>query len=51
MVGVITLEGVVASLAYKTAIENQVSLAGIEVSKMTIADLMNEIKERQKMTA
>ena len=30
MVGVITLEGVVASLAYKTAIENQVSLAGIE---------------------
>lgn len=51
MVGVITLEGVVASLAYKTAIENQVSLVGIEFSKMTIADLMNEIKERQKMTA
>jgi nitrite reductase (NADH) large subunit len=51
MVGVITLEGVVASLAYKTAIENQVSLAGIEFSKMTIADLMNALKERQKMTA
>ena len=51
IVGVITLEGVVASLAYKTAIENQVSLAGMEFSNMTIADLMNEIKERQKMTA
>jgi len=51
IVGVITLEGVVASLAYKTAIENQVSLAGMEVSNRTIADLMNEIKERQKMTA
>ena len=51
MVGVITLEGVVASLAYKTAIENQVSLVGMEFSKMTIADLMNELKERQKMTA
>ena len=51
MVGVITLEGVVASLSYKTAIENQVSLVGIEFSKMTIADLMNELKERQKMTA
>ena len=51
MVGVITLEGVVASLAYKTAIESQISLAGIELSNRTIADLMNELKERQKMTA
>ena len=51
IVGVITLEGVLASLAYKTAIENQVSLAGIELSNTTIADLMNELKERQKMTA
>ena len=51
IVGVITLEGVLASIAYKTAIENQVSLAGIELSNTTIADLMSELKERQKMTA
>ena len=51
MVGVITLEGVVASLGYKTAIESQISLAGIELSNRTMADLMNELKERQKMTA
>ena len=51
MVGVISLEGVVASLPYKAAIENEVSLEGIELSHVTVSELMNELKKRQKLSA
>ncbi|WP_338450359.1 FAD-dependent oxidoreductase [Niallia oryzisoli] len=51
MVGAISLEGVVASLPYKAAIENGVSLAGIELSHITVSELMNELKKRQKLSA
>lgn len=51
MVGAISLEGVVASLPYKAAIENEVSLAGIELSTITVSELMNELKNRQKLSA
>ncbi len=51
MVGVISLEGVVASLPYKAAIENEVSLKGIDLSHVTVCELMNELKKRQKISA
>jgi len=51
MVGVISLEGVVASLPYKAAIESEVSLAGIELNQVTVSELMNELKKRQKLSA
>ena len=47
IVGVISLEGVVASFPYKAAIENNVSFAGIDINHTSVADLMNELKERQ----
>lgn len=51
IVGVISLEGVVASMPYKTAIENEVSLAGININHISISDLMSQLKEKQKLTA
>ncbi|MCQ6276691.1 NAD(P)/FAD-dependent oxidoreductase [Bacillus sp. V3B] len=51
IVGVISLEGVVASMPYKAAIESEVSLAGIDVNTVSISDLMSQLKEKQKMTA
>ncbi|KAA9014530.1 NAD(P)/FAD-dependent oxidoreductase [Niallia endozanthoxylica] len=51
MVGVISLEGVVASLPYKAAIESEVSLKGIELSRVTVSELMNELKKRQQLSA
>lgn len=51
IVGVISLEGVVASMPYKTAIENEVSLAGIDINHISISDLMSQLKEKQKLTA
>ena len=45
IVGVISLEGVVASLPYKAAIENNVSLAGIDINHTSVSDAMNELKE------
>ena len=46
IVGVISLEGVVASIPYKTAIEKQVSLAGLDLKNMSISDVMSAVKER-----
>lgn len=51
IVGVISLEGVVASMPYKNAIESQVSIEGIDLSNLAIADLMAEVKERQQVLA
>ena len=42
----ISLEGVVASIPYKTAIESQVSLAGLDLNNMTISDVMSAVKDR-----
>ena len=46
IVGVISLEGVVASIPYKTAIEKQVSLVGLDLKNMSISDVMSAVKER-----
>ncbi len=46
IVGVISLEGVVASIPYKTAIESEVSLAGLDLNNMTISDVMSTVKDR-----
>lgn len=46
IVGVISLEGVVASIPYKTAIESQASLAGLDLNNMTISDVMRAVKDR-----
>jgi nitrite reductase (NADH) large subunit len=51
IVGVISLEGVIASMPYKAAIENEISLAGIDVNHISISELMSQLKEKQKMTA
>ncbi|WP_428910634.1 NAD(P)/FAD-dependent oxidoreductase [Niallia sp. Krafla_26] len=51
IVGVISLEGVVASLPYKAAIENKVSLDGIDLNHVSVCEVMNELKERQKKSA
>lgn len=51
LVGVISFEGAAASVGYKTAIEAGVSLEGIDFTKITIKDLMNEVKERIKTAA
>lgn len=49
IVGAISLEGVVASMPYKNAIENQVSLHGLDLNTITVAELMSEVKERQQV--
>lgn len=46
IVGVISLDGVVASIPYKKAIESQVSLAGLDLNNMTINEVMSEVKDR-----
>ena len=51
MVGVISLEGVVASLPYKAAIEGRVSLDGIDLNDTSVCEVMNVLKERQKKSA
>ena len=51
IVGVISLEGVVASMPYKTAIEKEVSLDGIDFNHVSICDLLSEVKERLKVPA
>ena len=47
IVGVISLEGVAASIPYKTAIEQEVSLEGLDLEHISLSQLMNEVKERQ----
>jgi nitrite reductase (NADH) large subunit len=51
IVGVISLEGVIASIPYKTAIENEISLSGIDVNHISVSELISQLKEKQKMTA
>jgi nitrite reductase (NADH) large subunit len=51
LVGVISFEGVVASMPYKNALENQVSLEGMDLTQRTIAEIMAEVKERQLVQA
>ena len=46
IVGVISLDSVVASIPYKTAIEKQVTLNGLDLTNISINDLMNEVKDR-----
>lgn len=51
MVGVISRGDVMASIPYKTAIENQVSLEGIALGHISIENLMAETKSRLTATA
>lgn len=46
IVGVISLEGVVASIPYKSAIEKQVSLEGIDLINTNISEIMSKLKEK-----
>ncbi len=46
LVGVISFESVVAAAPYKTAIESQVSLAGLDLKALSIQEVMTAIKER-----
>lgn len=43
IVGVISLEGVTASMPYKFAIEKQVSLQKIDLQNTTISEIMNKV--------
>ncbi|PHA58652.1 FAD-dependent oxidoreductase [Bacillus wiedmannii] len=44
--GVISLEGVVASIPYKSAIEKQVLLEEIDMKNTNISEIMNKVKEK-----
>ncbi|WJE52483.1 FAD-dependent oxidoreductase [Bacillus cereus] len=46
IVGVISLEGVVASIPYKSAIEEQVSLEEINMKNTNISEIMSKVKEK-----
>ncbi|CAI8872758.1 MULTISPECIES: NAD(P)/FAD-dependent oxidoreductase [Bacillus] len=46
IVGVISLEGVVASIPYKSAIEEQVSLEEINIKNTNISEIMSKVKEK-----
>lgn len=46
IVGVISLEGVTASIPYKSAIEKQVSLEGIDLINTNISEIMSKLKEK-----
>ncbi|PFJ07923.1 FAD-dependent oxidoreductase [Bacillus cereus] len=46
IVGVISLEGVAASIPYKSAIEKSVSLEGIDMKNMSVCEVMNVVKEK-----
>lgn len=51
LVGVISQEGAVASILYKSAIENNTSLANIDFENLSITEMMNQLKEIQKKSA
>ncbi len=51
VVGVISLDGVAASLPYKFAIENQLSFDKIDLDNISISELVNEIKKQQAVYA
>lgn len=46
IVGVISLEGVVASIPYKSAIEKQVSLEEIDMKNTNVSEIMHKVKEK-----
>ncbi|PFL71878.1 NAD(P)/FAD-dependent oxidoreductase [Bacillus anthracis] len=46
IVGVISVEGVAASISYKSAIEKHVSLEGIDLLNTNISEIMNKLKEK-----
>ncbi|WP_410770261.1 NAD(P)/FAD-dependent oxidoreductase [Fontibacillus sp. BL9] len=46
LVGVISFESVIAAAPYKTAIESQVSLAGLNLKALSIQEIMAVAKER-----
>ncbi|CRK82867.1 NAD(P)/FAD-dependent oxidoreductase [Neobacillus massiliamazoniensis] len=46
IIGAISLEGIAASTPYKTAIESQVSLVGLDLKNISIRALMSEVKDR-----
>ena len=46
IVGVISLEGVAASISYKSAIEKHVSLEGIDLLNTNISEIMSKLKEK-----
>ncbi|PHD56691.1 NAD(P)/FAD-dependent oxidoreductase [Bacillus wiedmannii] len=46
IVGVISLEGVAASISYKSVIEKHVSLEGIDLLNTNISEIMNKLKEK-----
>ncbi|TXR69107.1 NAD(P)/FAD-dependent oxidoreductase [Bacillus sp. AR8-1] len=46
IVGVISLEGVAASIPYKSAIEKHVSLEGIDLLNTSISEIMSKLKEK-----
>lgn len=46
IVGVISLEGIVASTPYKMAIEKKISLNGISLDTVSVKELMSFVKEK-----
>ncbi|ENQ3108232.1 nitrite reductase (NADH) large subunit [Bacillus sp. 491mf] len=48
IVGVISLEGVAASIPYKSAIEKQVSLEEIDMKNTNVSEIMSKVKEKLK---
>ncbi|MGI8386474.1 NAD(P)/FAD-dependent oxidoreductase [Robertmurraya sp. P23] len=51
IVGVISLEGIVASTPYKMAIEKKTSLNGISLDTVSVRELMSLVKERLSQPA
>jgi nitrite reductase (NADH) large subunit len=51
IVGVISLEGIVASTPYKMAIEKKTSLNGISLDTVSVKELMSLVKERLSQPA
>lgn len=49
IVGVISLEGVLASIPYNQAIENHILLDGLDLNTISIKELMEEVKKRQEI--
>lgn len=48
IVGVISLEGILASIPYNQAIENHILLEGLDLNTISIKELMDEVKKRQE---
>lgn len=46
LIGVISFESVIAAAPYKTVIESQVSLVGLDLQAMSIQEVMAVVKER-----